>query len=150
MRRDGVEARIPALADLLAAAGLVERDDRVGGLRPEVGGRVVEGDVPVLADADAGEVDRRLADRRLEPRALGGRVRGVAADELEGAGRAGELREQPLAQESSERRGVVGGEPDVFVEVEAADLRPVDPVVREERLASFLELTRLQSVRIFM
>ena len=52
------EARIRAraLVPLLAAAGLVQRDDDVGGGGGEVGGRIVEGQVAVLADADEGDV----------------------------------------------------------------------------------------------
>ena len=58
-RRHVLEGRKPAFADLLAAAGLVERDDEVGLGGLEVGRRIVERQVRVLADADEGDVDRR-------------------------------------------------------------------------------------------
>ena len=45
----------PALADLLPPARLVQRHDQVRVSRVEVGRRIVEGEVAVLADADEGD-----------------------------------------------------------------------------------------------
>ena len=60
--------REPALAELLPAAGVVELDHEVRLLGLEVGRRVVEGEVAVLADAHEGHVDRG-AGRGARPRA---------------------------------------------------------------------------------
>ena len=60
--RHVIDGGEPALAKLLAAAGVVEVDDLVGGGGVEIGGRIVEGDVGILADADDADVDGLLTD----------------------------------------------------------------------------------------
>ena len=134
MGRNVVDVGIPPFADLLAATDLVQRNDSVCRLRLEVRRRVVERDVPVFADADAGKVDRALADRSLQPRAFSGRVGRIAADKGKVFHRAGQLRQQAFSQEAAKRRRMVCLQSDVFVEVEPMHLRPVDPAVRDERL----------------
>ena len=57
------ERREPAFADLLPPARLVERHDDVRLARVEVRGRIVEGEVAVLADADERDVDGRRRER---------------------------------------------------------------------------------------
>ena len=57
-----VERREPALAHLLAPARLVELHDQVWLAGIEVGRRVVEGQVAVLADPDKRDVDGRGGD----------------------------------------------------------------------------------------
>lgn len=47
----------PAFADLLTAAGFIEIDEEVGIFGIEIGGRIVEGEVSVLADADESEIN---------------------------------------------------------------------------------------------
>lgn len=68
-----VEGGEPAFAQLLAAAGVVELDDEVGFFGLEVGGRVVEGEVAVFADADEGDVDGVSAEDVGDAGALAGR-----------------------------------------------------------------------------
>ena len=68
-----------ALAHLLATARVVELHHLDVERVVEVGdGRVVEREVPVLADAEAAEVERMVAEQRGVPLALGVGVGGVA------------------------------------------------------------------------
>ena len=66
-RRHIVDRIEPAFADLLAAAGVVEIDDEIRLARVEVGRRIVEGEVAVLADADERDVDGRGRDLVARP-----------------------------------------------------------------------------------
>ena len=52
MCRNVIDGGEPPLTDLLLPACRVERDDDVGFVRFEVGRRIVEGEMAVLADAD--------------------------------------------------------------------------------------------------
>src|SRR5262249_42965337 len=83
---DGGEGGEAAVVDLLLAAGVVERDD-LGDLRVvEIGdGGVVEGDVAVLADAQAHDVDGGLAEQVGVAAAFGVGGRG-AVDQVHRAG----------------------------------------------------------------
>ena len=63
LRRHVVDRGEPAFADLLPPAGLVERDDEVRLLGLEIGRRIVEGEMAVLADPDK-------ARRRSAPDAI--------------------------------------------------------------------------------
>ena len=47
---NSVEILEPAFADLLEATRVVQGDDDVGFFRIEIGGRIVERDVPIFAD----------------------------------------------------------------------------------------------------
>ena len=91
-------------------------DHQVGLLGLEVGGRIVEGEVAVLADAHEGDVDGAAREERAHARGLRRRVGGVALDEVEGA-RVDAL-DDPLPQVAAEARGMRVGQPDVLVEVE--------------------------------
>src|SRR5690606_34551715 len=82
---DGSQAGEPALAELLPAAALIEIDDQVGLPGDHVGGRIVEGEVPILADTEQQHIDRTGADERTQAAAFGGRIGGIAADAVEGA-----------------------------------------------------------------
>ena len=114
----------PALADLLAPAGLVERDDEVGLLGVEIGGRIVEGEVAVLADADERDVDRR---RTRSPADLVGDLpRLVLAVEEVVRARCPSVANQPLEEVAAEACGMIERQADVLVEMEHLDARPVD------------------------
>lgn len=59
---------------------MVEVDDDVRRLGLEVRGRIIEGEVRVLADAGEAKVDRRGRDARVEALQFGGEIRGVGVD----------------------------------------------------------------------
>ncbi len=127
--RNGVEGREPSLAELLAPAGVVERYHDVGIVDLEIGRRIVEGEVRVLADADAGDVDLGRGQQGGVAAALLLRVGGVAVEQVDGA--EGQAVEEPLAQVAPEAGRVPLGEPEVLVEVEGGDAPPVDPLGRQ-------------------
>ena len=65
--RDGllgyvVKGRKPALTELLLATGVIEVHHDVRDFGGEVGGRVIEGEVRILADASETEVNRTGGD----------------------------------------------------------------------------------------
>src|SRR5215207_5906945 len=80
--------------------------------------------MPVLADAEHGEVGRILCEQRRVPAALSRGVLGLAAQPMELA--EVYLVYQAVEQEAAEglRRAVL--HPQILVEVKALDLRPVD------------------------
>ena len=110
--------------DLLEPAGLVERDLLDRQRVVEVGdGRVVEGDVPVLADAHADDVDLNSLQKGGIPAA--GLVGIALGPDVVHAGE-GHLAEDGGAQEVAEALRGVGREPHVFVHVEGVDAVPFD------------------------
>ena len=81
-------------------------------------GRVVEGDVAVLADAHADDV-HALRQQRAVAAALGLGVRGLTVQVVHTS--EGDLGKQPVPQEVPEALGRVGGQADVLVHVEGVD-----------------------------
>jgi hypothetical protein len=131
--RDGIEVWEGAFADLLLAAGFVELDqfDRVRIV--EVGdGRIVEGEVSVLADTEATEIDGLGAEERSITRALGQGLVGVAGEIVKGRGAEAAL--YAFAEEPAEAGRVGVGDSEVFVHVKEGDAGPVDGVVGGEVL----------------
>ena len=82
--RDVVEGREATIINLLPAAGLVEFHDFHQLRILEISHRrIVEREVPVLADAEADEVRRRRREQRGVAPALGCRVRRLAGQRME-------------------------------------------------------------------
>jgi hypothetical protein len=126
--RDRLE---PPFTNLLAPARFVELDDQVGLVGLEVGRRVVEGQVAVLADADERAIDRRLADGGADPAADLLRVlRAVEQVMPRDAGRP----DQALLQVALKARRMVRAHADVLVEMKHLDASPVDAGTGGERL----------------
>src|SRR3954451_10637020 len=126
-----VEGGEPALAELLAAAALIQRDNLVGHRRVEVSRRIVEGEMAVLADAGEHHVDRMGIEHGVDTLDLTLEVRRVALDEVESA----ELRKAPgeaLLQIAPEARRMRIGHGDILVEMKGSDTRPVDFVVLDK------------------
>src|SRR5712691_7507264 len=134
-----LQAREPAFAELLPAARLVEPHHDVRLLGREIGRRVVEGEVAVLADADEGEVDLAATDQLADAARLRRWIRPVALDEVEGT-RVDAVREALL--EVAPEAGRVGcGQAHVLVEMEEDRTPPVDVGSAHERFQE-LELRR--------
>src|SRR5438876_11097459 len=55
----------PSFAELLFAAGVVEVDDDVRFFGLKISGRIVEGEMPILTNADESDLDRRLANQLI-------------------------------------------------------------------------------------
>jgi hypothetical protein len=96
---------------------------KYGLVRREVGGRIVEREVAVFADADKRDVDGALGDRAS--RAIGHR-RGVPFAVEQVVPRETRLADQPLEQVLAEARRMLDRQADVLVEVKHLDARPVD------------------------
>ena len=118
-----VEIAEPAFADLLLAAGVIEIDDdvRIGDL--EIGGRIVEGEMAIFADAGEGNIDGRAGDGGVdaanEVAGIGGGIEKVMI------GDAG-LADKALFEEFAEAGGMIGGQADVFVKMKEFDVLPGD------------------------
>lgn len=127
---DGGEA---AFADLLLAAGAVELNQFDGARVVEVGdGRVVEGDMAVLADAETAEVDGLCPQQFGVTRAFGERFGAVAAQVVEGAG--GQALVDAFPEEAPETGGVIGANAQVLVHVEQRHARPINPGLGHQRV----------------
>src|SRR5712691_5152782 len=134
-----LQALEPALAELLPAARLVEPHHDVRLLGREIGRRVVEGEVAVLADADEGQVDLAAADQLAHAARLRLRIRPVTLDEMESAGM--DAVGEALLQVTAEARRVGRGQAHVLVEMEEDGTPPVD-VGSAHELLQELELRR--------
>src|SRR5882724_10531041 len=121
--RNRVEIFEPAFGDLLGAAGVVEGNNDVGIFGVKIGRGIVEGNVPIFADAEKGDVNRRRSDGfagALDD--SGGILTSVEKVIVDDAG----LRNQALLEEFAEAGGVRHGEAYVFVKMEESDELPVD------------------------
>ena len=85
----------------------------------------------VLPDPEDGEPGAFLPQELGVAGALGGEVRRLAVEAVEG--RNLDVGEETIDEESAEGGRVVGGDPDVLVEVEGSELRPVDPGLLPQR-----------------
>src|ERR1700757_1281227 len=71
----------PCLADLLLPARLVEIDDDVRFLGVEIGRWIVERDVPVLTDAEKGDVNRRRGNLSADLASHYGWIGGISGEQ---------------------------------------------------------------------
>ncbi len=78
----------PPLAQLLPPAGFIEVNDDIRRFRLEIRGRIVEGQVSILADAHKGHVDRMLRDQSADTLAFGLQIR-CAVEQLKRRGGSG-------------------------------------------------------------
>lgn len=115
LHRNFREISEPSFADLLLATGFVEIHDDVGFVGIEIGGRIVEGEMAVFADAGEGEVNRRGADC----------VAGLVDDFRRSAGAVEQVVmhdagfiDQAFLQVFAEAGGMRHRDADVFVEME--------------------------------
>jgi hypothetical protein len=79
-RRHGRQIRKPAFAQLLAPAGFIEFDDLIGGIGLEVGGRIVEGQMAVLADPGKAHIYGVPRNQFAQPLDLSVEIGGVSID----------------------------------------------------------------------
>ena len=126
-----IETPEPAFAHLLPPARLVQVHDEVGPFGGEVGRRIVEGEMAVLADAAAAQVDRRRADGR---RCLVKHLRRLALAVEQVRRSDGHAAEQPLLQVLPETGLVAERQSQVLVEVERIHLLPRHIRAGDERL----------------
>lgn len=129
-----IEIGEPTFADLLAAAGFVERDDDVGLVGVEIGGGIVESEMAILADADEGDVDGSGSDGGGgAANDVGGIFFAVEEMNLSDAG----FGDESILKEFAEASGMSHGQADVFVEVEKFNARPVDAGSSDEGVEKF-------------
>ena len=130
--RHVLEGRERAVVHLLIPAGLVELHHPHRRRILEVAqGRIDEGQVPVLADAQDGQARGVLLEKCRVARALGLQVGRLSVEAVEGAD--GHAVEEAVLDEAPEGRGMRGRHAHVLVEVERGDLRPFDRAVVAKR-----------------
>src|SRR5664279_658132 len=129
MRRDCVEICEPAFADLLHATSVVELYGEERILRLEIGGRIVEGEMTIFADAYKCDINRRSSDGAAGFSDHFGRI--PAAIQQVVIADTG-YRDQVLLQEFAEACGMSHRETDVLVQVEEFDLIPGNARHRSE------------------
>jgi hypothetical protein len=137
--RHRIEGGEPSLAQLLAAAGLVEHHDLEPVLRVEIRRWIVERQMAVLADTGEDHIDHQRFDEAVEAGKLSVAIGGIAVNEVKGAD-PGQMGENTLPQISPETRRMRLRQIDVFVEMESEDARPVNVLALAQRL-QHLELT---------
>lgn len=129
-QRDGGDVLKVSFASLLAAAGVIERDDFYGCGIVEVGyGGVVEGDMAVLAKPDEGKVYWSLIEQLRIARDLGVQIRDVASQVVSDSRM--HLVFEPGSNPVLEAGGVIGFNADIFVHVEQHDGFPIDILLHE-------------------
>lgn len=105
----GPDAVEPALAGLLPATGLVERNQE-GIVGVEIGGRIVKGEGAVFADAHEAQIDGPALQKRVQPRDLDLEIGGVALNRHE-LRHAGQRLQKALAYVAPEACRWVAGRP---------------------------------------
>ena len=114
----------PAFADLLAAAGFVESDNEIRLFGDEIGGRIVESDVAIFADAQKCDVDGRRRQLFADLASHRERIGRIAGERVK-VNDAG-LRYQALHQKFAKTGGMRGRQADVFIEMESLNSGPID------------------------
>ncbi len=95
---------------------------RAGG---DIGRRIVEGEVPVLADPDQPDIDGAGPQQPGQAPAFALRIRGIGSDVGERC-QAGHAADEALAQIAAEAGRMAVGDADVLIEVEGVDPLPGD------------------------
>jgi len=124
VRRHGFQIRKVTFNHLLAFAGVVELHDFKGTVVVEIGdGWIIEGQVSVLADAEAAKINRLGAQQLRVTLAFLDRLHCVAFEIMKCARLQPAF--NPLTHVPTEARRMIGRNPEVFVHVKERDLRPV-------------------------
>ena len=123
MARNFRNIRKPSFAHLLAAASFVEIDDEIGIFGIEIGWRIVEGEMTVLADADKRNIDWRRPQRVANLTDDFARI-GLPVEQM--IVRDASLLNQPFEKIFAKAGGMSNGQADVFIEVKHLDALPVD------------------------
>lgn len=97
----------------------------------KVGGRIIEGQMPVFSDSSEADIDRMLTQNITNPAALGCSVF-LSVDVVEGGKGEGELRNEALPQVFTERGRMGDGDAHIFIEVKSGDAGPINPRLDRE------------------
>ena len=110
-----VQISEPSLAHLLQSASMVKRHGDVRLFRVEIGGRIVECDVPIFANAQKRDINRCRANRLAHaPNNLGGIFASIKQVRVRDA----RLRNQAFLKEFAEARRMRHGQTDVLIQME--------------------------------
>lgn len=112
---NGIQVWETAVVDLLLAASVIQVHDPDSCGIVEIGGWVIESEVPVLSDPGAGDMDGTFGEELLVPGTFGYGVWGFAADTVECGGL--DVLENVFLLVMPEAGGMCGVDPDVFVHV---------------------------------
>jgi len=117
--------------DLLESTGFVDVHDLHGAPVSEVGNvRIVEGQMPVLADAKHAQVDRLSLEDCFVSGAFSFQVLGRALHVLRPPDR--NARTNVHLEPPSKGRWIVAAQPDVLIELEDLDATPIDSVLTNQ------------------
>ena len=119
------EGRKPTLIDLLLAAPLAELHADIGVMGPQVGGRVVEGQVSVLTDADETDVQPLSGHQPVQTGQLRGNIRGGTFNRMESP-KCGNLAEEIPLEEATGSGRMFARQSDEIIKLECGDLAPVN------------------------
>ena len=121
-----------AVVDLLVPTDLVELHHPHGGGIAEVAhGRIDEGEVAVLADAENGQAGGMVLQQCRVARALGGEVARLPVEAVKRPHL--HVIEEPIGQEAAEGSRVIGAHADVLVEMEGGHAWPGNRGVGAQR-----------------
>jgi hypothetical protein len=123
--RDRQKIGEPSLPDLLQATRRIERHFLVGNSRSEIGWRVIECQVAVLANSRKGDVNRMLVDQGVETVDLPRQIRRIAFYEVEGA-QSRQFAGEALPEIPAEAGFVGCGYSHIFVKMEGGHHGPID------------------------
>lgn len=136
--RNIFEGGKPTFSDLLIATRLVKKHHVVSFGRFEIGRRVIEGQVGVLADTDQSDIDRRL--QQAPGSVLADRF-GVGCSIEEMKGFQWDFIDEAGFQVAAERCAMIRRDADIFVQVEPFDAGPIDARFGRQGIEDF-ELAR--------
>ena len=122
----------PALVELLTPAGLVECNDNIRIFDVEIGGRVIEGKMAVLANSYECDVDRMVPQCVAQTTAFGPFV-AFSIDPVKCLHRHRQAACKPLPQKAAKRRWMRERHANVLVEMETSDEVPRNVRLRCER-----------------
>lgn len=130
----------PAFAVLLLAASLVQLDDQVWLRRLEIGRRIVECKMSILADADKRDIDALLLDERADPRTFLLRIT-FGVQVMKRRQRDWQFAYKALPQVEPKRRRMRDRQTNIFIQVKRRDAIPGDVWFVNQRREHF-ELRR--------
>ena len=139
--RHVIQSREPAFAELLFPTHLIQIHHKIRSFRIEVGGRIVERDMSVFADADERNIDRLFLQMGPEPVAETPEIFRFPVHQIHFLHRHGQFADEAFRQILPKTGRMGDGKSDILVEMEHGYFAPVDPRFLQQSGKHF-ELTR--------
>src|ERR1043165_5288953 len=129
LRRNFTNTSKPTLTALLPAARFIEINHEVRFVDVKIGGRIVEGQVPVFTDTDKRNVDRLLRDQLTNTPALHSHILSLAIQKVKSSRL--NTTHNPFFQVTPEARRMRPRQPNVLIEMKEHDPAPINLFVRQ-------------------